>query len=135
MIEQRKEITLVALVTLLFMIGLFLRTDRLTYSHPYFKEMWDHRYYLEMATNHPSDVRFAPFEYRILNPLLAKLLPFEVSINFTILSFVALWLTGIITYFMLRTMEFSVPLAFTGLLFFLSLGWVTRFQYFRLLAC
>ena len=126
--ERRKEIMLVLLVTLLGLIGLFLRTDRLTYSHPDFTEIWDHCFYIEMATNHPSNLHIAPFEYRILNPLLAKLLPFDVLINFTILNFAALWLTGIIIYFMLRTMGFSTPLAFTGLLFFLSLGWATRYN-------
>jgi hypothetical protein len=126
--EQRKEIILFLSVTLLVLIGLFLRTDRLTYSDPDFTKIWDHTFYIEMATNHPSNLHIAPFEYRILNPLLAKFLPFDLIINFTILSFTALWLTGIITYFMLRTMGFSIPLAFTGLLFFLSLGWATRYN-------
>lgn len=124
--EQRKEILLVSLVTLLIMIGLFLRTDRMTYSHSDFVYDWDHHAYIDMATNHVSHV--APFEYRILNPLLARLLPFDILINFTILSFVALCLTGIMTYFLLKTVGFSNQLALTGLLFFLSLGWATRFN-------
>ena len=126
--KQYKDIIPVLLVTLLCLVGLFLRTDRMTYSHPDFTEIWDHRFYIEMATNHPTNWYIAPFEYRILNPLLAKLLPFDVLINFTILSFGALWLTAIITYFMLRSLEFSNPLALTGSLFFLSLGWATRFN-------
>lgn len=124
--EQRKKIILVSLIALLIMIGLFLRTDRMTYSHPDFIKDWDHHVYIDMATNHLSHI--APFEYRILNPLLAKFLPFDLLINFTILSFIALWLTGIITYFMLKTMGFSNQLALTGLLFFLSMGWATRFN-------
>ena len=126
--EKRKELILVFLVTFVCLIGLFLRTDRLTYSDPDFSEIYDHRFYIEMATGHPSDLRYAPFEYRILNPLLAKLLPFDLLTNFTVLSFTALWLTGIITYFMLRTMGFSTPLAFIGLLFYLSSGWATKYN-------
>ena len=124
--EQRKEIILVSLIALLIMIGLFLRTDRLTYSNPDFVKNWDHHAYIDMASNHSSHI--APFEYRILNPLLATILPFDLLINFTILSFIALWLTGIITYYMLKTMGFSNQLALTGMLFFLSLGWATRFN-------
>lgn len=125
--REVKEILLVVFITLLVVIGLFLRTDRMIYSHQDFiKQGWDHHVYIDMATNHLSHI--APFEYRILNPLLAKLLPFDLLINFTILSFIFLWLTGIITYFMLKKLEFSSQLALTGSLFFLSLGWATRFN-------
>ncbi|MCA1899596.1 MAG: hypothetical protein LDL50_02690 [Chloroflexi bacterium] len=100
----------------------------MTYSHPDFKEEWDHVFYIEMALGHPANMRLAPFEYRVLNPFLAKSLPFDVLTNFALLSFTALWLTGMVSYFAFKAQGFSVSLAFAGVLFFLSLGWAVRFN-------
>jgi hypothetical protein len=126
--KKRWEIILVASAVFLCLGAFFVRTDRMTYSHPDFKEEWDHVFYIEMALGHPANMRLAPFEYRVLNPLLAKLLPFDVLTNFAVLSFTALWLTGIVSYFAFKAQGFSAPLAFAGVLFFLSLGWAVRFN-------
>lgn len=126
--NQRKETILVLFIAFLGMISLFVRTTRMTYSHAEFEHPWDHHVYIEMATDQPLAPHAPPFGWRILNPLLAKLLPFDLLTNFMVLSFIALWMTGTVTYFMLRKAGFSNYLALTGLLFFLSLGWATRFN-------
>lgn len=128
MTALRKEFIPVLGLTLLVVAGFFLRTNRLDYSDPDFTELWDHYYYIEMATGHPAGERFAPFEYRILNPLLASVLPFEISVNFTILNLAALTFSGVIFYYMLKAADFSKPQSVIGLLFYFSLGWAVRFN-------
>jgi len=94
--------------------------------------MWDHYFYIQMATDYASgeEERPAPFEYRLLNPFLAKLLPFDLQINFTILNLAALSLTGVVLYLTLKRFGFSKTLAMTGLIFYLALGWVTKYNIF-----
>ena len=126
-IKYNRELWIASIIAFLCITALFLRTERLTYSNPDFSKDWDHHAYIEMAANSPFDFHGAPFAWRILNPLLAKALPFDLMTNFTILNFLSLWLTGLFTYLLLRRAGFSNTLSITGLLFFTSLGWATRF--------
>lgn len=121
-----KEVLLVAVVAFLGLAAVLVRTDRMTDSDPDYAMPWDQHKYMFMASHNPFDFHIAPFGWRVLNPLLAKTLPFNVATSFAILSFVGLWLTAIVMYFVLRRMGLSSNLAFTGLLFFLTLGWATR---------
>ena len=127
---KRRDIILVVFIALLGITALFLRTEKLGYTHPVFTHNWDHHFYIQMAVGNLFEPGAAPFGWRVLNPLLAKLLPFDLKTNFTLLSFTALWMTAVVTYFMLRTIGFSDELALTGMLFFISLGWATRFNIF-----
>src|SRR5207249_9916137 len=114
---RHKELLLVWITAFVGLIALLTRTTRLTPSHPYFTLAWDHHKYIEMARRDPFDFHIAPFGWRVLNPLLARILPFDLETNFTILSFTALWLTAVLTYYMLRRLGFSSYIAFAGLLF------------------
>jgi len=125
---RRNEFLFITGITALMLAIFFFRTDRLDYSHPDFDEQWDHYYYIEMAVGNPNRERLAPFEYRILNPLLASVLPFDLAINFTILTLFGLSASGVICYYMLKTAGFSKAMSLTGLLLYFSLGWASRFN-------
>jgi len=116
----------VAVVAFVGLTALLMRTDRMTEADPDYAMPWDQHKYMFMASHNPLDFHIAPFGWRVLNPLLAKMLPFDLATNFSILCFAGLWLTAIVLYFVLRRMELSGPLALAGLLFFLGLGWATR---------
>ena len=123
-----KEAILVSIVAFIGLAALLANADRWTYSDPHFAMILDHHKYIYMARNNPFDFHIAPFCWRVLNPLLAKTLPFEIATAFAVVTFAALWLTAVVLYFMSRRMGFSSILALIGLLFFLTLGWATRFN-------
>jgi hypothetical protein len=124
--NRRREFLLIAGVALVVIAALRLRTDALTYDHPQFLNPWDHHKYIWMATNNPFDFHVAPFCWRVGTPLLAAALPFDVQKNFMILSYLALWMTGIVVYYLARRFGFSKWTAFTGVIAFFSLGWVVK---------
>jgi len=126
-----QEKAFVAATSFLVLVGILLRTTMLVYSNPEFLTPVDHHKYIYMATHNPFNFHIAPFCWRILNPLLAKLLPLNIQNSFLVLTFVQLWLSAIITYFLFKVLHFSKALSFTGLLFFLSLGWAVRINFFN----
>src|SRR3990172_6901681 len=83
------EFLLVACIALLITTILLLRTDIITYKHPNFLCHWDLHKYIYMATQNPFDFHIAPFCWRVVNSLLAKMLPFDFQCNFFIVIFVA----------------------------------------------
>lgn len=79
---------------------------------------WD--FYFLMAKDFSSIWKgkvIAPFCFRPLMPLLAGILPFELQINFALITFIALYFTGILIYFTLR-IYFSKSYSFMGLILF-----------------
>lgn len=86
-----------------------------------FYDDWD--FYYLMASDLGSIFRgevIAPFCYRLLVPIIVGyLLPFDLVTNFALLSFTALFLTGILIYFTLR-LRFTRFYSITGLLLFCS---------------
>lgn len=126
--KRQKELLLVLSVAFVGLALLWLRTDKMIYTHPDFANPWDHHKYIFMASHNPFDFHIAPFCWRVLNPLFAKALPFDLQTNFAILTFVTLWITAPIFYLMLQRMGFSNELSFLGFLFFLTLGYAVRFN-------
>lgn len=83
----------------------------------------DCRSYYLMAQNIHIIFRsaiFNPFCYRILVPFLVYISPLETDMSFIILSFVSLYLTGIVLYYTLR-IKFNRILSTYGLLAFITL--------------
>lgn len=129
--KTNKEILIITTLTFVVILAFFFFTDKLNYSHPNFSWTdWDHQNYIDMSTNPPFDYHIAPFCWRILTPFLARVLPFELSINYQIIGFLALWATGIMTYFMLKAIGFGINLSTIGVLLFLSFGWVIKLNLF-----
>jgi hypothetical protein len=125
--EEWKEFLLVAGTTLLLLCILLLRTEMMTYKHPDFAKPWDHHEYIKMAQGNPFESHSAPYCWRILNPLMAKILPFDLQWNFLIISFISIWLTGIGVYYLSKIFTYSKVFGYVGVFMFFSLGWATKF--------
>lgn len=84
----------------------------------------DWHFYAKMArditTIFKSEI-IIPFCYRPLMPFLAGILPFDLEFNFALITFVSIYLTGIMLYFTLRT-KFDKKLSAFGILIFCYLN-------------
>ena len=89
------EYFIVAIFLLIFLVILYVTTPHLTPSHPDYSRSWDHHSYIAMALDPFKPVN-APFTYRILPSFIAWLLPFELTINFQMITIISLFCTGII---------------------------------------
>lgn len=88
---------IVLFVSILLSLLIYLKTDIMNYNHPHFGYPWDHHKYLWMAVNN-LDFHIAPFCWRIFVPFLASILPFEISINFKLISLISVMLTGFFVF-------------------------------------
>jgi len=122
-----KEFLLIAVISLLLVSVLFFRTDIMTYQHPDFVKSWDHHEYIRMAKGDFLEFKVAPYCWRVLNPLIAKVLPFELQLNFLIISFISICMSGVVIYYLVKMFNFSKLFALMGMFMYYSLGWATKF--------
>jgi len=120
----------VLLSALLFTLILLFRTQIMTYDDPNFPKPWDHHKYIFMAQNSLFNFHIAPFCWRIGVPLLVKLLPFDIIVNFLIISFTGIWFTGVVVYYAARELFLTKTYAISAMLMFFSLGWATKWILF-----
>ena len=125
---KKLEYFIVAIFVLIFLVILYVTTPHLTPSHTDYSLPMDHHSYIAMALD-PFKLVNAPFTYRILPSLIAWLLPFELTINFQIITLISLFCTGIILYDLYRQ-YFDALLAFTGITLFFSLEFAARFLFY-----
>lgn len=125
--QRWQEFIIVMSVAFLITVILLLRTPLMTSGHPDFSKPWDHHKYIEMAVRDPLDFHIAPFCWRILVPLLAKILPFSLEWSFLLISFTGIWLTGVTMYYIAKQFFSVTSYAAIGLITFFSLGWATKF--------
>lgn len=92
----------------------------MTPDHPDFPLDWDHHHYIAMAR---GETPRAPFAYRILTPGLARLLPFDLTTNFRLITIVALWATGVAVYALCRAFGYTPGWALVGCGLFYTLYW------------
>lgn len=124
------EFVVVMLIIVFYLTIIMLTTSSLVPSHPDFANpTWDHHWYIEMAKN--PNVIFkqtinAPYCYRILMPILCWLMPFDLTLNFQILTILCLFFTGLILYIILKAF-YSKILSLAGLTLFYSSHWTARF--------
>ena len=97
------------------------------YSHPHFKNIWDHHKYLWMAKNNPLDFHIAPFCWRILVPSLAKILPFGVENNFKLIAFLSVMFTGFFTFKIGQKIFSDLIYAYSMMFGYFSLVLATKF--------
>jgi len=109
---------------------LWLRTDHLTPASPYFGLPWDHHMYIFMATHGPLSFHVAPFNWRILGPLAAWVLPGGVEGGFQALTVASVALTGVAVWALCWRLGFGAALATTGMLLYFSLGYATKWTLF-----
>lgn len=109
----------------LLLTGLwFLITPRLTLTNPDFSQNWDHLRYIDMARGGNAE---APYAYRVLTPFLARLMPFDLETNFSLITLLSLWATGIAVFALALAFDFTPALALLGCVLFYSLYWATGF--------
>jgi hypothetical protein len=116
--HKNGEFMRVASIALLAVSVLLLRTNIMTYDHPHFAFIMDHHKYIRMAAGSPFDFYIAPFCWRVVNPLIARLLPFDLQWNFLIISFISVWMTGVAIYYLAKKLNFSKELSLIGMFMF-----------------
>ncbi len=92
----------------------------------FFNESADWFYYINMAEDITSIFRGeirSPFCYRPLMPFIAALLPLDLQTNFAIVSFISIYLTGIMVYFTLK-IDFNKLMSLVGLILFCYLSYL-----------
>jgi len=128
--EKAKELLTIGITSLLLVSLLLIRTEKLDYNHALFSQNWDHHKYIAMAEGNPFDFHIAPFCWRIGVPVLAKALPWDLQDSFTVISFISIWMTGVLIYYLSRIFKFSQIYAFVGMLMFFSMKYATRIYLF-----
>lgn len=129
--NRRFELAVASLVTGAALLVLFLDTTRLTPELPLFRQPLDHQKYIAMASGDSFSMRIAPFCWRVLNPLLVKLLPFGVQAGFTVTNIAGLWVAGVLMFLVLRSLAFSFRLSLLGPLLFASMPFAMKFNLFN----
>lgn len=126
---SNKDYYFVILLSFVLTAVIFFRTDFLIQSHPDFAKPWDHHKYIYMA-EHPFQFHVPPFCWRILYPLCAYLLPFSLQTSFLVLSFISVWFSGILLFFLLTKLDLTPPTSIIGMLMFYSSSWATKWLLF-----
>ena len=130
-LKIRKVLT-VAFFALILTGLLALRAEKMGEGHPHFAQPWDHQHYIQMAKQNFGTYTFPHFSYRVLNPWLAKQLPFNLETNFFTLSFIFIWLTSLLMFYITeRLYPDSETYAWLGLFLFFALGWASKFSFFN----
>jgi hypothetical protein len=120
------ELLLVFGTALLLMLILLARTSIRTPGDPNFAVPADHQQYIHMAVNGVFDHHIAPYGWRIGTPLVASSLPMDLVDSFLSISFVSLWLTAVVIYYLVREFAFPRGVALTALVGFISMGWAVK---------
>ncbi|MCX6167725.1 MAG: hypothetical protein NTX65_00160 [Ignavibacteriales bacterium] len=63
-----------------------------------------------------------------MNPFIAYILPFGTTINFFIQTLMTLLVSSILVYHLLRILQYEKKYALTGLIFFLGMGWIIKYN-------
>ncbi|MFX1394330.1 MAG: hypothetical protein ACFFAH_12255 [Promethearchaeota archaeon] len=127
-----KEYLIVFFVIFVFFLILRIFTPIFNENHPDFSIPNDHYHYINMAKNpFTPRVAIAPFCYRIFVPFIAWLLPFDLEINFQIITYTSIFLTSFLLYELFKNLYGKI-FAFTGITLFFSLHWAVRYSLFNI---
>lgn len=129
--SDRAHLGLASTVALVWVLALVAKTHALVPGHPNWSKPWDHQKYAALAA-HPFDMPVAPFRWRLLVPLMAKALPFGQATSFRVVTIVAVWLTAVAMFVLLRRIGFDARLAGAGMLLFLTFGWLTGYPLYNI---
>ncbi len=124
------EFSAAVLVSFLCVCLLLLRSDPFTVNEFGSSPRSDHVYYLQLAVGGPQSCHEAPYCWRVLQPMLASMMPFDVQSNFLLITVLSVWLTGLALYYLLRTYDIPAGFCLSGVILFYSLGWATGFLFF-----
>lgn len=68
------------------------------YNHPHFPLSWNHHKYIFMGLTNSFDFHIAPYCWRVFVPFISSFLPFTLSVNFLLISFISIVITGCFIY-------------------------------------
>jgi hypothetical protein len=125
-----RRLALAAGVAFACTLLLWFRTDHLTPGRPEFGLPWDHHMYIFMAQHGPFSLHVAPYGWRVLVPALVWASPFGAQTGFEVLTFVAIWLTGVVIWVVCVRLGFLPLPALGGVLLYFSLGYATKWLVF-----
>lgn len=123
--DNSKNSTIALILSFIITLLIFLKTYKISYTHSYFPLPWDHHKYIFMALNN-LDFHIAPFCWRILVPILASVLPFELSINFQLIAFFSVVFSGYFVFLIARKIFEDDLIAFGMMLAFYSLSFAAK---------
>src|SRR5215213_2103253 len=83
----------------------------------------DHHRYRAMAEGDALSYPYAPFNRRVLTPLIVKALPLDAEEGFYALTFLSVAATGVALFYALSRMGLGGALSLAGMFTFFSLGW------------
>lgn len=124
-IDNSRNSTIALVLSFIITLLIFYKTDKITYTHSYFPMPWDHHKYIFMALNN-LDFHIAPFCWRILVPILASILPFELSINFQIIALFSIAFSGNFFFLIGRKIFENDVIGFGMMLAFYSLSFTAK---------
>src|SRR5215212_1786524 len=83
----------------------------------------DHHRYRAMAEGDTLSYTYAPYNRRVLTPLIVKALPLDAEEGFYALTFLSVAATGVALFYALSRMGLGGALSLAGMFTFFSLGW------------
>src|SRR5215218_5866034 len=95
----------------------------------------DHHRYRAMAEGDTLSYTYAPYNRRVLTPLIVKALPLDAEEGFYALTFLSVAATGVALFYALSRMGLGGALSLAGMFTFFSLGWGPEYflEYFWLI--
>jgi hypothetical protein len=93
----------------------------------YGPEGGDHHRYRAMAEGDALSYPYAPYNRRVLTPLIVKALPLAAEEGFYALTFLSVAATGVALFYALSRMGLGGALSLAGMFTFFSLGWGPKF--------
>src|SRR5215207_1227542 len=97
-------------------------TNPLTSDNPRYGTEGDHHHYRAMAEGDSLSYPYAPFNRRVLTPLIVKALPLDAEEGFYALTFLCVAATGVALFYALSRMGLGGALSLAGMFAFFSLG-------------
>lgn len=119
--QGHQELIIAGAISFMFTLGAML-TTRLRDPNPALSKT-DTALYIDVATGAQCDA--APHCARILEPLIVRILPFDLVTGFYITTFAAVSLSGFLLFFVTRELGFSVSESAVGIVLFHTLGLAT----------
>lgn len=109
------------------LLKLFIKGEVMFYNHPHFPLPWDHHKYIFMALTNPFDFHIAPYCWRVFVPFIASFLPFTLSVNFLLISFISIVITGYFIYKISLVYFDKIEYGISALFFYYSLNFAVNY--------
>lgn len=132
--NKNSEILWVITIICFCIIFLRFKTPLNIPPDPFFYKDKDHSKYLQMAENPLGALNNtipAPFCYRILVPILAWILPFDLITNFHIITLISLSLAAFVLYLIIRE-NFNKCLSFSSVFLFFSIKYCAPYLLYNI---